>query len=335
MRPTLIHQNSFEGVFAMIEVRGVTKRFGPTVALDDVSFRLEQGEILGFLGPNGAGKSTAMKIITTFLAADTGTVTVDGIDVLENPLEVRGRIGYLPENNPLYVDMTVREYLDFVGRARGLDDARLRERRDWVVEACGIAKVFRKPIIELSKGFRQRTGLAQALIHDPDILILDEPTTGLDPLQIIGIRDLIHSLAQVKTIIFSTHILQEVSPITQRIVIINDGRIIADGEVGELGQRAMGSNRVYLSCRADGETAAAALRELPELDSTALLADAGGVSRFELRAPFGREITGPVGRLVNQQGWELLELHESRYSLEDTFIALTRQESGGREVSHV
>ena len=319
----------------MIEVRGVTKRFGPTVALDDVSFRLDQGEILGFLGPNGAGKSTAMKIITTFLAADSGTVTVDGIDVLENPLEVRGRIGYLPENNPLYVDMTVREYLDFVGQARGLGGARLRERRDWVVEACGIAKVFRKPILELSKGFRQRTGLAQALIHDPEILILDEPTTGLDPLQIIGIRDLIHSLAQVKTIIFSTHILQEVSPITQRIVIINDGRIVADGEVVELEQRAMGSNRVYVSCRADGETAAAALRELPDLESAALLSDAGGVSRFELRAPFGRNLAGPVGQLVNRRGWELLELHESRFSLEDTFIALTKQAGGHREVNHV
>jgi len=319
----------------MIEVRGVTKRFGPTVALDDVSFRLEQGEILGFLGPNGAGKSTAMKIITTFLAADAGTVTVDGIDVLENPLEVRGRIGYLPENNPLYVDMTVREYLDFVGEARGLNGAKLRERSDWVVEACGIATVYRKPIIELSKGFRQRTGLAQALIHDPDILILDEPTTGLDPLQIIGIRDLIQSLAHQKTIIFSTHILQEVAPVTHRVVIINDGRIVADGDIDELEQQAMGSNRIYLSCRADAETAAEALRGLDDIESAALIGEADGVSRFELRAPFGMEVTGAVGGLVNQRGWELLELHESRFSLEDTFIALTKQGSRTGEANHV
>ncbi len=318
----------------MIEVRGVTKRFGPTVALDDVSFRLESGEILGFLGPNGAGKSTAMKIITTFLAADAGTVTVDGIDVLENPLEVRGRIGYLPENNPLYVDMTVREYLDFVGRARGLDPERLKRRREWVVENCGITRVYHKPINELSKGYRQRTGLAQALIHDPDILILDEPTTGLDPLQIIGIRDLIKSLAGQKTIIFSTHILQEVSPVTRRVVIINDGRIVADGDIGELQKSAMGSNRVYLSCRAEGETAAAALRGIEGVESAALLDEAGGVSRFEVRAPFGAEIVGALGGLASANGWELLELHESRYTLEDTFIALTRAEQSG-EVSHV
>ena len=310
----------------MIEVRGVTKRFGPTVALDDVSFRLEQGEILGFLGPNGAGKSTAMKIITTFLAADAGTVTVDGIDVLENPLEVRGHIGYLPENNPLYVDMTVREYLDFVGRARGLDPARLKSRRDWVVENCGIEKVYRKPILELSKGYRQRTGLAQALIHDPDILILDEPTTGLDPLQIIGIRDLIKSLAGQKTIIFSTHILQEVSPVTRRVVIINNGRIVADGDIGDLQKTAMGNNRIFLSCRAEAEAAGADLRALDGVVSAALLDERDGVCRFEVRAPFGTVTPEALGGLAVQRGWELLELHESRYTLEDTFIALTRAE---------
>ncbi len=240
----------------MIEVRDVTKRFGTTVALNSVSFRLDQGEILGFLGPNGAGKSTAMKIITTFLAPDEGTVTVDGVDVLEQPLAVRGRIGYLPESVPLYVDMNVQEYLEFVGRARGLEGARLKTRFDWCVQACGLVTELKRPINELSKGFRQRTGLAQALIHDPDILILDEPTSGLDPLQILGIRDLIRSLASQKSIIFSTHILQEVPPVTDRVIIINEGRIVADGKIAELTRQAFGADSQF---ERDLEAAAAAL----------------------------------------------------------------------------
>ncbi|HPF35333.1 ATP-binding cassette domain-containing protein [bacterium] len=318
----------------MIEVRGVTKRFGPTTALDDVSFRLEQGEILGFLGPNGAGKSTAMKIITTFLAPDAGSVTVDGIDVAERPLDVRGRIGYLPENNPLYVDMLVREYLDFVGRARGLGGARLKQRLDWVVDACGLGSVYGKAIHELSKGYKQRTGLAQALIHDPDVLILDEPTSGLDPLQIIGIRDLIQGLADEKTIIFSTHILQEVAPVTDRVVIINGGRIIADGRIGELERRAMGSNRLYVGVRAAADEAEAALSAVDGVESVSLADGTDGAARFEVRAPFGTDVRSALSGAVRARGWELLELHESPYSLEATFIALTRQARDAREVVH-
>lgn len=318
----------------MIEVRGVTKRFGPTTALDDVSFRLGQGEILGFLGPNGAGKSTAMKIITTFLAPDAGSVSVDGIDVTERPLDVRGRIGYLPENNPLYVDMLVREYLDFVGRARGLDGSRLKRRLDWVVDACGLASVYGKAIHELSKGFKQRTGLAQALIHDPDVLILDEPTSGLDPLQIIGIRDLIQGLATEKTIIFSTHILQEVAPVTDRVVIINNGRIIADGRIGELERRAMGSNRLFVDVRAAAAEAESVLAAVPGVESLSLVREADGASRFEIRAPFDRDVRVDLGAAVRDRGWDLLELHEAPYSLEGTFIALTRQAREAREVTH-
>ena len=308
----------------MIEVRGVSKSFGTMVALDDVSFRLDRGEILGFLGPNGAGKSTTMKIITTFLAPDAGSVTVDGIDVLEEPLAVRGRIGYLPENVPLYLDMNVQEYLTFVGRARGLGGARLKERLEWCVEACGLVTEYRKAIGELSKGFKQRTGLAQALVHDPDILILDEPTSGLDPLQILGIRELIRSLAGSKTIIFSTHILQEVSPVTERVVIINEGRIIADGNVGDLRRDAMGRNRVYVAVRGEAEAVAAGLRRLDVVDTVDTLA-AGDAPRFELRGPFGRDLAGAVEGLARAEGWPLLELHEAPYSLEDTFIALTRR----------
>ena len=316
----------------MIEVRGLSKSFGTMKALDDVSFRINRGEILGFLGPNGAGKSTTMKIVTTFLAPDGGSVQVDGIDVLEHPLEVRRRIGYLPENVPLYLDMNIHEYLTFVGEARGLQGARLRERLDWCVEACGLRGEYRKNIGELSKGYKQRTGLAQALIHDPDILILDEPTSGLDPLQILGIRDLIKSLAGHKTIIFSTHILQEVSPVTDRVVIINEGRIIADGTVNDLSRGAMGSNRVFVGARADAAAVESALRALPQVAELKPLRAVDGC-RFEARGPFSEDLVGAVERLARGQGWQLTELHEAPYSLEDTFIALTRRARGLKEVA--
>jgi len=317
----------------MIEVRDVTKRFGTTVALDRVSFSVAQGSILGFLGPNGAGKSTTMKIITTFLAADSGSVTVGGVDVLEQPLAVRQRLGYLPESVPLYHDMSVDEYLEFVGRARGLDGARLRERLDWCVEACGLRTEYKKRIQELSKGYKQRTGLAQALIHDPDIIILDEPTSGLDPLQIIGIRDLIRSLAGQKTVIFSTHILQEVSPVTDRVVIINEGRVVADGDIGGLTQQAMGDNRVYVTVGAAAGEVEAALADLPGLTGLKSMKHVGDGSRFEVRAPFAQDLVAAVAGLAAKHGWPLTELHESRYSLEDTFIELTRAASQKREVA--
>ena len=316
----------------MIEVRGLSKSFGTMKALDDVSFRINRGEILGFLGPNGAGKSTTMKIVTTFLAPDGGSVQVDGIDVLEHPLEVRRRIGYLPENVPLYLDMNIHEYLTFVGRARGLEGARLRERLDWCVEACGLRTEYRKNIGELSKGYKQRTGLAQALIHDPDILILDEPTSGLDPLQILGIRELIKSLAGHKTIIFSTHILQEVSPVTDRVVIINEGRIIADGTVDQLSRGAMGSNRVFVSTRGEAVGVENALRGLPQVSELKSLG-AGGDCRFEARGSFDDDLVGAIERLAREHHWQLTELHEAPYSLEDTFIALTRRARGLKEVA--
>ncbi len=309
----------------MIEVRGITKNFGTTLALDEVSFRIGRGEILGFLGPNGAGKSTTMKIITTFLAPDEGTVKVDGIDVLEQPLAVRSRIGYLPENVPLYLDMKVDEYLTFVGRARGLGGKNLDDRLDWCVEACGLKTEYKKTIGELSKGYRQRTGLAQALIHDPDILILDEPTSGLDPLQIMGIRELIKSLAGHKTIIFSTHILQEVSPVTDRVVIINEGMIIADGRIDALSREAMGRNRVFCGLRRAPDGVEQMLRDLPEVAAVQQLAAPEGRCRFEIGGPFDQDLVGAVARLGRDRGWELTELREAAISLEDTFIALTRR----------
>jgi len=312
----------------MIEVRNVTKSFGPTVALNDVSFSLKQGEILGFLGPNGAGKSTAMKIITTFLAADSGSVRVDGVDVMADPLKVRSLIGYLPENNPLYVDMLVSEYLRFVGQARGLSGSKLKQRTEWVIESCGIKSVLHKSINELSKGYKQRTGLAQALIHDPEILILDEPTSGLDPLQIIGIRELIHSLAKKKTIIFSTHILQEVAPVTDRVVIINNGNIIADGMIDDLQKKAMETNRLFVTI--NSPDAGTGLNGLEGVESVTEL----GNNRFEVRAPFDLDLRNNIVTLSHQNSWQLLEIQESLFSLEDTFIALN-QNSGGKVVDYV
>ena len=312
----------------MIEVRNVSKRFGATQALSGVSLGVERGSVLGFLGPNGAGKSTTMKIITSFLAPDEGQVLVDGIDVRERPLEVRRKIGYMPESVPLYPDMQVNEYLDFVGRARGVSGGELKKRLAWVVDACGLATVYKQTIRELSKGFRQRTGLAQALIHDPEILILDEPTSGLDPLQIIGIRDLISELGRSKTIIFSTHILQEVEPVTDRITIINDGQVIADGIIEDLKRQAMGSSRIYLRFDEVPENLEPALGAVEGF--TALLPRGGkGKGAFELRGAFEADFMGAVAALARAKGWHLREMHESPFSLEDTFIALTRQAKGG------
>lgn len=227
----------------MIEVNNLSMRYGPVVALDGVSFQANPGEVLGLLGPNGAGKTTAMRILTTYLYPSSGTAKVDGFDILEDPIEVRKSLGYLPETVPLYGDMRVDEYLAFVGRSRALESARLTERLDWVREACQLKPVWKHLLGELSKGYGQRVGLAQALIHDPKVLILDEPTSGLDPIQIIGIRKLVKSLAQEKTIIFSTHILQEVEALADRIVIINEGKLVAQGTKRELAEKVLNSGK--------------------------------------------------------------------------------------------
>jgi ABC-2 type transport system ATP-binding protein len=218
----------------MIEAKNLVMAYGSQRAVDDVSFKIGERQIAGFLGPNGAGKTTLMRVLTTFIHPTRGTAVVAGHDVIEKPLEVRRTLGYLPETPPLYTDMRVDEYLDFTARARGLRGARLKERKDWVVQACGIAPVWKHGVHELSLGFRRRLGLAQAIVHDPSVIILDEPTSGLDPLQIIGVRDLIKGLSQTKTILFSTHILHEAAAISDQLFIMNNGRIAARGTVAEL-----------------------------------------------------------------------------------------------------
>jgi ABC-2 type transport system ATP-binding protein len=313
-----------------IQVDHISKLYGAQKALDDVSFSVGSSEVVGFLGPNGAGKSTMMKILTCFLPPSSGRATVCGFDTNNASMDVRRNVGYLPEHNPLYLDLYVREYLAFMAGIHGLrnKDARVRE----MIDMVGLGREQHKRIGQLSKGYRQRVGLAQAMIHDPKVLILDEPTSGLDPLQILGIRDLIKSLAGHKTIIFSTHILQEVSPVTDRVVIINEGSIIADGTVADLSRGAMGTNRVFVGARAEAGAVEAALRSLPAVTELKPLRAAEGC-RFEARGPFSEDLVGSIERLARERGWQLTELHEAPYSLEDTFIALTRRARGLKEVA--
>ncbi|MBP8128057.1 MAG: ATP-binding cassette domain-containing protein [Candidatus Hydrogenedentes bacterium] len=310
----------------MIKAKGLTMHYGPVVALNDVSFEVRRGEIVGLLGPNGAGKSTAMKILTTYLYPTRGTAEVAGMDVLKEPLKVRRSIGYLPEILPLYLDMEVRSYLRFVANARGLTGARLRERTEAVIDACGLRPMFRKVIRELSKGFKQRTALAQALIHDPEVIILDEPTSGLDPHQILEIRHLINALAKDKTVILSTHILQEVEATADRIVIISQGRIVGDGTIDELRSRAKRVERFNLSVT--GQPAAEVERLLSGINGVtqvkAVVEDqASSAAAFTLYARLGASPWPEINALVREKRWELRELRENPPTLEETFLALT------------
>ena len=311
----------------MISVQGVTKSYGTTVALDRVTFSVGENQVLGFLGPNGAGKSTAMKIITTYLSPDEGTVTVGGIDVTEDPLGVRHRIGYLPETAPLYDDMRVLTYLEFVARARGLDGVKLNQRLNWAYDATGVRSVLYKNVNQLSKGYRQRVGLAQALVHDPDVLILDEPTSGLDPRQIIGIRNLIRELAASKTIIFSSHILAEISAVTSRIVIINEGRIVADGQIDELRDKARRVNRLRVVLGGAAADAEGALRGITGVSTVERVPGNGRDASWLLTTPLDRDVRSDVSALAHQRSWPILELAPERPTLEEAFIALTGKEA--------
>ncbi|HNR30738.1 MAG TPA: ATP-binding cassette domain-containing protein, partial [Candidatus Hydrogenedentes bacterium] len=314
----------------MIKAKSLTMHYGPVVALDDVSFEVRRGEIVGLLGPNGAGKSTAMKILTTYLYPTRGTAEVAGMDVLQEPLKVRRSIGYLPEILPLYLDMEVRTYLRFVANARGLSGNRLRERTEAVIDACGLRPMFRKVIRELSKGYKQRTALAQALIHDPEVIILDEPTSGLDPHQILEIRHLINALAKDKTVILSTHILQEVEATADRIVIINQGRIVGDGTIDELRARAKRVERFDIAVA--GQPAPEVERLLSGINGVTQLKppsdeQAGACAAFTVYAKLGASPWTEINALAREKRWELRELRESPPTLEETFLALTENQA--------
>ena len=310
----------------MIQVENVTKRYGPTLAVSDLSFEVQKGEILGFLGPNGAGKTTTMRIITGYLPATAGRVRVAGFDVAEEPLEVKRRIGYLPELPPVYPDMTVTEYLAFVGRIKGVARGDLKKRVDEVSAKTAVTDVRDRQIGKLSKGYRQRVGLAQAIIHNPDVLILDEPTAGLDPKQIIETRELIKGLAGQHTIVLSTHILPEVSKTCQRVVVINAGRIAAVGAPDELTQRLQGFETVLVT--ADGPRAEIK-GKLQAVSGVTLVEEheaKDSRATFEVHAEKGHDVRAELARAVVESRWKLLELKTSGLSLEDIFLKLTTQD---------
>ena len=311
----------------MIEVNKLSRHYGRNVAVDQISFRIERGEVVGFLGPNGAGKTTTMKILTGYLFPTAGSAQVAGFDVVDHPLEVKRRIGYLPENVPLYTDMTVLEYLRFVAEVRQLPRASRRSAIAETARACGIQPVLGKVIGTLSKGFRQRTCLAQALLHRPDVLILDEPTTGLDPNQILEIRALIRELGKERTVLISTHILPEVEAVCSRVLIIHRGKIVADGTPSALQRQVRKGDIVRLSVRGPEADIESELRARPEVASVKKIAGTNGEAlRFEVTTGVDRSITEDLYRLAVAKGWMLSELRAEQASLEEVFAQLTTRE---------
>jgi ABC-2 type transport system ATP-binding protein len=312
----------------VIEVQHLTKRYGRVTAVDDVSFRVERGEILGFLGPNGAGKTTTMRILTGYMPATEGKAIVAGFDVFDQPIEAKRRTGYLPETPPLYPDMSVVEYLDFVAKIKGVPASGRRDRVRAAMERTRVADMANRACSKLSKGYRQRVGLAQALIHNPDVLILDEPTAGLDPKQIIETRQLIKDLAGDHTVILSTHILPEVSQTCQRVVIINNGRVVAIDTPDNLTARLRGNETLYVQVDANGGDAGSALSAIPGVTRVAQADHRDGIMGFEVESEHGHDVRRDLARAVVSQGWGLLELRPMRMSLEEIFLSLTTDEAG-------
>ena len=316
----------------MISVEGLTKRYARNTAVDGISFEVEKGQIVGFLGPNGAGKTTTMRILTCFLPPTSGTATVAGFDVLEQPLEVKKRIGYLPEAPPLYQEMRTTEYLTFVGRLKGLSGTELRQRLETVCDRCAIADVKNKLLGKLSKGYRQRVGLAQAIIHNPDVLILDEPTAGLDPKQINETRDLIKGLAGDHTIILSTHILPEVEQTCQQVIIINKGKLVATDSVQNLQNRARGAESVFVEVAGrngdvDSSIVQRRLEKVAGVSRVVFKEKRQSRNMFEVEGRRNSFARGDLARAVVESGWDLSELRPAAVSLEEIFLQLTREQS--------
>jgi ABC-2 type transport system ATP-binding protein len=310
---------------SLLQLDRVSKRFDGVIAVENVSFSIGRGEVVGFLGPNGAGKSTTMRMITQYLDPDEGTIQFDGVPLATAREEAKRRIGYLPENNPLYVEMLVSEYLDFIGQLRGIAPPERRRAIDDAVQATALESVFHRPIAELSKGYRQRTGLAAAILHQPDLLVLDEPTEGLDPNQRVEIRRLIGDLGKDRTVLLSTHILPEVEQTCSRLLIISRGSLAADGPVADLVHRARGASTVTVEALGDGVAdAVAALRGVENV-----MPSGGHDGRTRLRlAVTGDDVRPALFRLAVERGWTLYELHEERGSLEDLFRELTSSGTG-------
>ncbi len=310
----------------MIEVQNLTKRYGGFTAVNDVSFRAERGEILGFLGPNGAGKTTTMRVLTGYMPPTDGKAIVAGYDVLEQPIAAKRRTGYLPETPPLYPDMTVVDYLTFCARIKGVARGERVSRVGSAMERTRIADMSRRYCGKLSKGYRQRVGLAQALLHNPDVLILDEPTAGLDPKQIIETRQLIKELAGTHTIILSTHILPEVAQTCDRVVIINKGRVVAVDSPDNLTARLGRSASIYVQVDTLGADAGATLAAIPGVSRVATADGDGPIRAFEVDAESGQDVRRALAASIVGRGWGLLELRPMRVSLEDIFLQLTTED---------
>ena len=304
----------------MIDVEGLSKSYGPRMAVDDISFHVEKGEIVGFLGPNGAGKTTTMRMLTGYLPPTEGRASIGGFDTFSQSLEVRRRIGYLPETVPLYPEMAVADYLDFMAALRKVPNRRAAVQR--AMEATHVEDRARMNIGKLSKGYRQRVGLAQALVHDPDVLILDEPTIGLDPRQIIEVRALIKGLAGQHTILISTHILPEVEQVCSRVLIIHRGKLVAEDTPKNLGARLRGAERIGLQVTGDGAKLQAALAAVPGVRSV----QAVNEGRYEVAVTPGQDLRAQLAETVVKGGWGLLELAPVGMSLEEIFLQLTKEE---------
>lgn len=314
----------------MIEVQGLTKFFGSTRAVNHVSFKVEKGEIIGLLGPNGSGKTTIMRILTGFFPATSGRALIGGIDVAEHSIETRRKIGYLPENMVLYPDLTVTALLEFAARVRGLDAKTTRDRIEFSIKTCGLNEVRHKLIGKLSKGYRQRVGLAQAVLPDPEVLILDEPTVGLDPRQVVEIRELIRSLAGRSTVLLSTHILPEVNMTCRRVVIIDRGNIVAQDTPEELTAKLQGSDQTLLTVAGPADQIKQVLGSVPNVERLeqrpAESGQPGASSFIAFSNGHGDEVRGALAAAVVQHGWSLLEIKPMALSLEDLFMRLVTKE---------
>jgi ABC-2 type transport system ATP-binding protein len=310
----------------MIEVENLSKRYGPTLAVSGVSFNVQKGEVLGFLGPNGAGKTTTMRVITGFFPPTSGNVRVAGYDVVDEPMEAKRRTGYLPETPPIYPDMTVVEYLTFVARIKGVSRRELKGRLDDIVEKCAVGNVRNRQIGKLSKGYRQRVGLAQAMIHNPDVLVLDEPTSGLDPKQIIETRDLITGLAGQHTVILSTHILPEVSKTCQRVVVINAGQIVAVGTPNELMRRLQGFETVLVTVEGPAAAIIEKFQRVGGVNWVEPRESVDGRVTLEVHSEKEKDVRAELARATVESGWKLYELKTSGLSLEEIFLKLTTKD---------
>ena len=309
----------------MIEVEQLTKTYGLVPAITNLSFTVHQGEVVGFLGPNGAGKTTTLKILTCFLPPTSGRARVNGWDVLEDSMKVREMVGYLPENVPLYSEMTVDRFLSFAAQAKGVDSRKVKTSIDKVTGDCGLEKVRNRIIAHLSKGYKQRVGLAQALLNNPPVLILDEPTIGLDPAQVVEIRELIRSLGQERTIILSTHILPEVSQVCQKVIIVNRGRIIATDAVDALTRQLQTSRRIHLTVHGPQEEVQKTLSALPGVLQVEHLDE--HAERYAVEMIKDQDIRAELARSIVEKGWGLLEMRSQELSLEEVFVQLVTEET--------